>query len=123
VINLASKASYVVSRFATNSSALSTGMKLQISQDAIAISKMSPTSIKFTGHQSIKGDSRVNRQLAVGRVQAVYRYLVAQLKNLGVPSATLQAIGLGSGRPEFLVVKRGSPSSSLSVALTSNYLL
>jgi outer membrane protein OmpA-like peptidoglycan-associated protein len=123
VINLASKASYVVSRFATNSSALSTGMKLQISQDAIAISKMSPTSIKFTGHQSVKGDSRVNRQLAVGRVQAVYRYLVAQLKNLGVPSATLQAIGLGSGRPEFLVVKRGSPSSSLSVALTSNYLL
>ena len=122
VINLASQASYVVSRFATNSSVLSTGMKLQISQDAIAISKMSPTSIKFTGHQSVKGVSRVNRQLAVGRVQSVYRYLVAQLENLGVPSATLQAIGLGSGQPEFLVVKRGSPSPSLSVALTFNYL-
>jgi outer membrane protein OmpA-like peptidoglycan-associated protein len=123
VINLASSASYVVSHFATNSSVLSTGMKLQISQDAIAISKVSSTSIKFTGHQSVKGVSRVNRQLAVSRVQAVYRYLVAQMKNLGVPSATLQAIGLGSGQPQFLVVKRGSPSSSLSVAWTTNYLL
>lgn len=123
VVNLAANASYVVSHFATNSAALSSGMKLQISQDAIAISKVTPTSITFTGHQSVKGVTRTNHQFAVSRVQAVYRYLVAQLNNLGVPPATLQAIGVGSGQPKFLVVKRGSPSSSLSVGFTSNYLL
>ncbi len=121
-IDLAAKTRYTIARFALNSSALDPLQKLQIYRDAVALSAMTPTAVRFVGHQSVKGPAGPARQLAVSRVRAVYKYLVAQLKSLGFTPTTLQGIGLGSGQPVISTIQRGSPSSSLAVNVDVAYL-
>ena len=81
--------------FATNSSALQTEAKTNISKLAAIISKYPDTNILVTGHTDSDGTEEYNQTLSEKRAKSVSDYTIAQ----GIISSRFSIIGLGESEP------------------------
>lgn len=81
--------------FDTNSEAIKSGSRDEISRVSQVLNQFPETSITIAGHTDSTGSETYNQQLSERRAMAVKNALIAQ----GVDSVRLSTVGYGEGRP------------------------